>query len=158
MHATDKKTGLPYSEISGSDYGKNPRGCALSFSTHYMSYFAPEEAKELWKKYKKNYKKNYLLFAGFREWPVGVKGKEDTDSGPIIFDIGSAATGLAILGAKAMNDKITYFQLKNTIGFARLGIDAFSLMGNRNAKSVFNNLLFSALAFNSNIYIKNWKK
>jgi len=80
-----------------------------------MSYFAPKEAKRLWASYVRNYKRDYILFAGFREWPPGINRKEDMDSGPVIFGVGAAATGLALRASSAMGDKITYFQLRNTI-------------------------------------------
>ena len=44
---------------------------------------------------------------GFREWPRGVSGATDADSGPIVFGIGSAASGLGIAGARAMGDERT---------------------------------------------------
>jgi hypothetical protein len=150
-NATDKKTGLHYSEITGSKYGKYPRGCALSWSIYYISFFAPEEAQKLWEKYKRHYKKSYILFAGFREWPPGVSGPEDFDSGPIVKGIGTAATAFGIRAAKAVGDSITYTQLKNT---ERL-VNLYATVSNdARIKAVLKNLVAISIAFNSERYVK----
>ncbi|MCI5058207.1 MAG: hypothetical protein MRY83_18995 [Flavobacteriales bacterium] len=111
QHQTIEK--LPYSEITkGTSYSVIPRGCAMSFSAFYMSIYAPQEAKTLWETYKQHYFIDLGFCGGFREWPAGQERKADVDSGPIIMNIGLAATGLGILASKALSDEKTYAKLK----------------------------------------------
>ncbi len=109
---TDSHSGLHYSRI---DRIEVPRGCALSWTIGYMNHFAPTEARLLWPRYKKHYKLNWLLFAGFREYPKGFRGKEDDDSGPIVFGAGAAATGFGLKAARGVGDFVTYYQIHNTL-------------------------------------------
>jgi len=109
---TDSHSGLHYSRI---DRVEVPRGCALSWTIGYMNHFAPAEARLLWQRYKRHYKLNWLLFAGFREYPKGFRGKEDDDSGPIVFGAGAAATGFGLKAARGVGDFITYYQIRNTL-------------------------------------------
>jgi hypothetical protein len=107
------KYNLPFSEVTkGVSYSNIPRGCALSFSCYYMSYFAPKEANKIWETYKTSYFQDLNICGGFREWPKGIDRKADVDSGPIIMGIGLAATGLGILAAKQIKDQETYNKLK----------------------------------------------
>ncbi len=122
--ATDPKTHLPYSNITGKNYGKIPRGCALSWSIRYMNFFAPQQAKKLWSKYKQSHYDSGFFISGFREFPRGINGQSDSDSGPIIQGIGVAASGFALPTSKVMGDHRTYNALeksKNTVEIA-LGI------------------------------------
>ncbi|MEM2089621.1 MAG: hypothetical protein QXL88_00810 [Candidatus Pacearchaeota archaeon] len=151
----DKNTGLHYSEITGSTkYSRYPRGCALSFSIYYMSFFAPGEAKKLWEDYKKHYGVDLHFFYGFREWPKGAKkevAKWDKDSGPILFGVGSAATVLAKKAALSVGDKKVFLKLSNTL---RISIEIF--------KKIFEdesfNFLINSLLLNSSNYILDWEK
>lgn len=143
---SDKKTKLHVSELSGLDpSGSCPRGCALSWSVYYMAHFAPKEARELWEDYKTYYKKDLLGFGGFREWPKGYKGREDNDTGPILFGVGSAATAFGIRAANAMGDSLTYKQLRNSEQLVTKGIN---VIGNENQKRIVNSIFSKALKFN----------
>jgi len=146
-NATDSKTGLHYSEVTGkTGYSKIPRGCALSWSIRYMSHFAPAEAKDLWAKYKKHFFEDYGLFGGFREWPKGMNRGSDADSGPIINGVGAAATAFGLGAAKAMDNNAAYFKINNAINLGYLGITA---TGNKNMRTLSDNLLSSAIRFSS---------
>ncbi|MFU8805206.1 MAG: hypothetical protein ACNA8W_15435 [Bradymonadaceae bacterium] len=106
---TDPALGLHHSALSDSLwYAKIPRGCALSWTILYMAQFAPEEAARLYARYQENYATSVLGFGGFREWPPGTSHRSDVDSGPIIFGLGMAATGLGIGPARIFGDGSTY--------------------------------------------------
>lgn len=111
-------TKLHISEMTGCEtYSNTPRGCALSMTIYYMSRFAPDEAKKLWRRYKREMKITLLPFAGFREYPKKSDLGEDYDSGPIIFGAGASATGLGIIAAASMNDRVTSVQIQNALHF-----------------------------------------
>lgn len=100
------RSGLPVSEVTGKGPGaRYPRGCAQSFISRYLAEVDPTRTATWWKTYKKGYFVTLPLgVVGFREWPPGVDGASDTDSGPIVFGIGAAASALAISAAKAQGD------------------------------------------------------
>ncbi|MBN2620027.1 hypothetical protein JXB22_02970 [candidate division WOR-3 bacterium] len=115
-NGTDQETGLHISSISRHvPLWDEPRGCAVSWTLKYMAYFAPDHARALWDRYRKTFKKEYLIVAGFREYGPGIDRDSDIDSGPIVYDIGMAATGFAFGAAKANKDLYTYYQLTNAL-------------------------------------------
>ncbi len=144
--ATDPKTGLPLSEITGTKTGSYPRGCALSWSIRYINKFAPKKAKILWERYKKHFKENYIFVAGFREWPRGIDKKSDIDSGPIIQEIGAAATAFAIGASKEVGDYFTFNQLKNLDKLISFYIKNFQSKGY--LSKIYNDNLAQAIRFN----------
>ncbi len=146
--ATDKSTNLHFSEVSrNTSFSRQSRGCALSWSVRYMHNFAPKEAKELWENYKKHHKKSAALIAGFREWNPNSPFKDhmDLDSGPIMYDVGIAATAFGIGASKKVDDKITYWQLKN---IERIG--EFIASKNESIGEIANSLLAESIQFNIN--------
>ncbi|MBA2662847.1 MAG: hypothetical protein H0U74_11160 [Bradymonadaceae bacterium] len=106
---TDAAHGLHHSALFKTLwYAEIPRGCGLSWTILYMAQFAPGEAGELYERYRSAYGSDVLGFGGFREWPPGAKHGFDVDSGPIIFGIGMAATGLGLGPARMFGDGASY--------------------------------------------------
>ncbi len=96
-----------------------PRGCALSFTFIFLPDFAPQFAATQYAAYRQHYLESTLGFAGLREYPPGTSRRADVDSGPIIREVGAAATGIGIGAAKAMGDAGTFesiVQLSEIIG------------------------------------------
>ncbi|MBU52752.1 MAG: hypothetical protein CL920_29020 [Deltaproteobacteria bacterium] len=112
-HATNKR-GLHYSNVTGSRMWRSPRGCGLSWSILYLGRMAPKAARTLYKAYKRHHFVQLAGMGGFREWPRGVKGYVDNDTGPIVFGIGAAATAFGIGAARVMGDHTTTEQLQRT--------------------------------------------
>lgn len=113
---TDPQTGLPCSSLSFFRYKDLPRGCANSWSILYMAQFAPEQAAGLYARHREHFSEAYLGLGGFREWPRGKSHRMDVDSGPVIFGIGVAATGIGIGPARLFNDATTYDRIMRTAG------------------------------------------
>tara|TARA_Y100000310_G_scaffold345650_1_gene467731 strand:+ start:4297 stop:5472 length:1176 start_codon:yes stop_codon:yes gene_type:complete len=144
-HGTDGNTGLYYSEVTnGSKFAKIPRGCAMSWSIIYISEFAPEKAEELWTNYKEHFLKDFGVFAGFREVPKGMEYLPDSDSGPIILEVGSSATAFGIGAAKAMNDHRTSRKLNRGLNMGYLFAD---MLGNEYTKRISESLMASSVKF-----------
>lgn len=110
------RSGLPKSEVTGKGPGaKYPRGCAQSFISRYLAEVDAPRTLAWWKTYRGGYFVSLPLgIAGFREWPKGVEGQVDSDSGPVVFGIGTAASALAISAAKANGDAATARQLERS--------------------------------------------
>lgn len=108
------RSGLPVSEVTGKGPGARfPRGCAQSFISRYLAEVDAPRTAGWWKTYKKQFFVTLPLgVVGFREWPPGIDGASDTDSGPIVFGIGAAASALGISAAKAQGDGVLARQLQ----------------------------------------------
>lgn len=81
----------------------------------YMAGFAPNEARELWRRYVDNFEVTALAITGLREWPRDFNGRSDIDSGPIIMGVGAAATGFGIGAARAVGDHERHRRLLRTM-------------------------------------------
>ena len=92
-----QETGMYITEVMGvKDYSNQPRGCSHAYMCYYMEHFEPQFAGEQWKLFKRHMLVRRLGFTGFREYLPDYNGRWTPDSGPIIFGIGIAATGLAL--------------------------------------------------------------
>jgi len=113
--AAHPETGLHRSSITPSfPDSRIPRGCALSWTCLYLAQFAPEHAAELYLRYRALYFRGTMGFGGFREWPPGYDGRSDVDSGPIVFGIGLAASGIGVGPARLFGDRRAYAAILRT--------------------------------------------
>jgi hypothetical protein len=97
-----------------------PRGCGLSFTFAFLPDFAPDFARTQYAAYRHHFIKTTLGFVGIREYPPGLGRQADIDSGPIILQVGAAATGIGIAATRAMGDDAAFesiVRLAETIGF-----------------------------------------
>ncbi len=140
--------GLHIAELTENEvYSSVPRGCALSWSSAYMTEFNPTEAKKLWKTYRRKMKVSLFTFAGFREYDRGRESIIDGDAGPILFGVGGGATGLALCGSAANRDHITYYQVNNSMKLVEFTAWIASLCGYSEYSSMVNGILPSAISF-----------
>ena len=124
--------GLPKAEVTGvSKLARHPRGSAISWTVRYLATISPPSARTVWKQYQKHFRISVGPITGFREWPPGVARKADLHSGPIVHNIGAAATGLAIGASQAVGDSDTLTALLRTASSVRaLNDPRFSRVGN----------------------------
>ncbi len=140
--------GLHIAELTGNEvYSSVPRGCALSWSSAYLTEFNSTEAKRLWKTYKRKMKVSVFTFAGFREYDRGRESVIDGDAGPIILGVGGGATGLSICGAAANNDLLTFYQVNNSMKLIELSSLIASLTDNSEYVSMVDGILPSCIKF-----------
>jgi len=82
-----------------------PRGCGLSWTFAFLPAFAPDVARQQYALYRDNWFLHPLGTTGIREFPPDRQEQfVDADTGPIVFGMGTAATGFGIAAAKANND------------------------------------------------------
>jgi hypothetical protein len=127
--ALDKASGFPASEIDCRT-GKprvGPRGCDLSGTLCFLGHLAPDHCRDLYARYKKTFwiekGAGDLKLCGFREWPLGTAGTMDIDSGPILFDIGAAASGFGLGATRFAADAAAHRALLATLDQMRLTAD-----------------------------------
>ena len=115
----DRETGLlAFSvSISGEPLERG-RGSGSAWNIFYLSYADSEWAQAQFGKVKEHlYQPLFLGMAGIREYPKGVEGSGDVDSGPVILGASPAGTGFAIAGARLTGDKEFLQQMLRTSEF-----------------------------------------
>src|SRR6186713_3077305 len=95
-------------------YATTPRGCAASWTQLYLGQVAPDVARAQYTHYRTHMSADVLGFGGFREWPSERARGMDTDSGPIVFGVGMAATGLGLGPARLFGDVDRYATIRRT--------------------------------------------
>lgn len=77
----------------------NGRGCSMSLMLTFLPDIDKEFAKQQFNLYYKYFLDKRLFLPGIREYPLGINGKGDVDSGPVILQIGGSAS---IVGIKSL--------------------------------------------------------
>jgi hypothetical protein len=103
----DPDTGLMVFRLTGDGRVVEPsRGSGVGWSIFYLAYadraFAAEQYGRM-----RDVLGSTALFSfvhGIREYPVGVGGKGDVDSGPVVLGLSPSGTGFAIAGATFTGD------------------------------------------------------
>jgi hypothetical protein len=123
----DAVTGLHYSAVTDFPYRTTPRGCAMSQTLLYMSQFAPAEAAPLYLAYRRHFFSSGWGAGGFREWPRDREASMDVDSGPVVFGVGAAASGLGVGPARLFGDAAAYAGIMRSLSLTTMP----RLFGNR---------------------------
>jgi hypothetical protein len=90
---TDNKGMLPHSVHSVTkEISEEARGSSMSLMLVFLSEIDTAMAREQSVLYRKHFVDTVFGLTGIREYPKGNTGYGDIDSGPLIFDLGSAAT------------------------------------------------------------------
>lgn len=108
VQSVDYSDGMPMDE---------PRGSGTALGLFALHYADPHLARDLYRGIRKSLAGTILGFGAVREYPRGVSGQGDIDSGPIIFGYGMSATGFSIAGARRYNDETFFRQLYATAHF-----------------------------------------
>ena len=115
-----KRTTLPGYELIPHDFdlenGTSREG-ARGSSQCLMLVFLPEIDSVFATHQYQNFRKHFLAYRlglpGIREYPMGVSGTGDIDSGPVVFGMGGAATITGIKAALQFNDWNLAMALRN---------------------------------------------
>lgn len=103
IQCVDPLTGEP------ADY---PRGSGSTLGLYLLSFANEKLAAKLFKGVKRELASSLFRFGGIREYPKGVDNQlGDIDSGPVVFGLGTSATGFGISGARIFEDRVLYGKL-----------------------------------------------
>lgn len=105
VQAADARTGA---------YHDRPRASGTALAAYFLAFADPALSSELYSALQTRCRVRVLGFGGIREYPPGQRGFGDIDSGPVIFGVGLSATGFAIAGARAHDDRETFRALVRT--------------------------------------------
>lgn len=109
-HSIDARTGL---------LRESSRGSSLVLALSFLPELDPDFARSQYRRFRELYVVPVLDFALVREYPRGVKGPEDVDSGPLIFGVSPFASGVGLATARANGDEEMFgrmVQLSEVVG------------------------------------------
>ncbi len=121
----DFESNLTVSEINSFEDCRKFRGSSLIFQSEILFEENHEKASRFWKIVKDCFKINYVFFVGFREYQKNCSGAEDYDSGMLLHEISSNATGLALSASAYANDRRVFEKIFFALCVADAGIFIF---------------------------------
>ena len=108
---------------NGQQISENAHGNSHSLMLIFLNEIDSTFAKQQFSIYKQQFLDIRLGLYGIREYPKGVNKEGDIDSGPVIWDIGGAASIVGIRTMNVFNEKNVAISLRNsveTFGFSNI--------------------------------------
>src|SRR5207253_2544309 len=101
----DPRTGLLAFQVGlQGNLKQGARGSGAGWDSFYLPFVDPALADAQFARLKSELVAQRLGFTGVLEYPSGVKGVADVDSGPVIMGLSMSGTGFAIAGARHARD------------------------------------------------------
>ena len=108
------RDGLLVQSVRGGVAADHPRGSGTFLASWFLHHADPGFAAELYEAGRDAFSGSAFGVAGMREYPRGVTGGGDIDSGPIVLGFGVSSTGFAIGAALQNGDTDTASALAGT--------------------------------------------
>lgn len=122
----EPKTGMLFSSfsLSGSPID-GPEGSTIWMAAHCLQLIDEDFARDQYGRARKELGRGLLGFGYSREWPPSYVGPQDVDSGPVLpgLEASPGASGLALMGAAAFDDKPLYSSLCASLNFAAFPVE-----------------------------------
>jgi hypothetical protein len=121
VRLTEPRTGILISAFgvdgTPAPAGPGPEGSSIWMAAHMLEVVDPKFAADQYSRAQRALGRNFLGFGYSREWPRGLEGAMDVDSGPVIpvFGASASASGLAILAAAAFDDTAYFGALMTSL-------------------------------------------
>lgn len=93
-----------------------PRASGTALAAFATSFVDKQLSEQLYQALARA-RDDLLGYGGIREYPAGVEGSGDIDSGPVVFGVSVSATGFALSSAKLHGDSSLFTQLFRTTDF-----------------------------------------
>lgn len=115
----DPRTGLLAFEVGpGGDRLQGGRGSGAGWDSFYLPFVDPSLADSQWSCLRDKLVARRVGFTGVLEFPPGVTGHADVDSGPVILGLSMSGTGFAVAGARHAKDAALVSELLCTAELA----------------------------------------
>jgi hypothetical protein len=112
----DSQTGLiPHSAYTGGGINEPPRGSSQCLMLYMLADIDADFAKNQFKKFKDLFLDQHFGLPYIREYPKGNSGNGDVDSGPVIWNVGGAASIVGIGTLKRFGECTLSANLRNAI-------------------------------------------
>jgi len=107
--AVDPDTGMLVQSVSphGRGWIDGPRGSGTAFAAYFLSFSNPALSADLYRALEHG---DFLGYGAVLEYPPGVSGHGDIDSGPVLFGVSVSATGFGLAGARIHGDRARWQQ------------------------------------------------
>ena len=115
----DPRTGLLVSSFTLDGRVKDgPRGSSIWMSAHCLQLIDGPFAADQYRRAKEKLGRTVLGLGYAREWPVPRAGQRNVDSGDVVpwLDASAGASGLALVGARAFDDRDYFRALQSSLG------------------------------------------
>jgi len=117
----DERGLVPHSvQVESGKVREAARGSSMSLLLIFLLDIDRDFANQQFRLYKEFFLQQNFGLPGIREYPKGTSGAGDVDSGPVILDIGAAASIVGIQTMHLYNERCTSLALRN-------GIESFGL-------------------------------
>jgi len=118
-----RRRGFPAQILpSGEAVVSTPRGAAVAWTAGFLRIGDPDTSRAFADAFFIQFCDADYGYLACREWPRGVKGWEDADSGPIIAGYGTAASALGLGAARGSSHPEYEGQLARTAEVAGVGV------------------------------------
>jgi hypothetical protein len=77
-------------------------------AAYFLSFSDPTQSQLLYESMRDELHASLLGFGAMREYPRGVQGRGDIDSGPVILGLSISSTGFALAASRAHEDEETF--------------------------------------------------
>ncbi|MBT3220410.1 MAG: hypothetical protein HN348_15090 [Proteobacteria bacterium] len=104
----DAESGLLVQTATLKGRKGEPRGSGTAFAAYFMSFADPEFSASLYESMRDELIDHRLGWGVVREYPRGVFGLGDIDSGPVILGYAVSTTGMTLAVSRAHGDRKTY--------------------------------------------------
>ena len=129
-HLLDPRTGLVVFRVTpGGEPLGTSRGSGVGWNSLYLPFADRAFAAEQYAALAAKLSRPLLFGAGILEFPPGVEGVGDVDSGPVLLGVSTSGTGFALAGARWENDDALGARLLHTAELA--GFTVWSPAGRR---------------------------
>lgn len=112
----DPDTGLLVQAVAPDDARvvDGPRGSGTALAVYFLSFADAEQSRSLYEAVRTHLRRDLLGFGAMREYPPGVEGRGDIDSGPVVLGVSISATGFSLAGSRIHGDRETFGALWST--------------------------------------------
>jgi hypothetical protein len=126
----DDVTGLVPHSVNSLDCSiiEGARGSTQVLMNRFWPLISRDFAKDQFCKFKRLFDTRILFFRMVREYPKGIKGYGDIDSGPVIWGAGATATIVGLAAYRANGDEKSWQSLLNSVNFLKYPV---GLLGTR---------------------------
>lgn len=110
--AVDPDTGGVYQALAASGQPvDHARGSGTTFAGYFLSFVDRDLSRRV---HEAAQHRAFGPFGGVLEYPSGVSGWGDIDSGPVLFGVGVSPTGFGLAGARIHGDRDAYLRSQRT--------------------------------------------
>jgi hypothetical protein len=120
----DSRSGLLYQAVdadNGIPLGP-ARASGTAIAVYFLSFVDDDRARALFGAIE-HQRASFLGFGGIREYPSGVDGSGDIDSGPLLFGVSPSASAFALAGARLYGNHGLLSELMRTASLAGIPIE-----------------------------------